>query len=866
MDELFKNLESNNVKLVEDSKNELSKAFSQTKENWLVNGMMEYFNSTNSIKIVEILVKVQQPHDLFVFDKLLEWINTSRRNQAFTLFWNIVQRSPSWLCKVAKHQLFREMLMVVKTERNILNTLHGLFCIIILLPIIPSMMNDYLQDLFSIFMLLSTWKATNTPELTANQPVHLQNGIERLFQRLYGMYPWNFLAYLRENIQENNITYIQVIEPLFRNVKIHPMLLTSNREMEKKTDRWKEMEPHDVVHECEKFTVDNAIKSIESNKENASNQNQISITECLSNTFAPILMLDSAQEKQKAKNIHNKWDNIWSPSTVVVMATPPPTQLTHTPNQPTMINFTYTSSGASPPEAAIEATPETTPLREFGKQQRQFPVNSSAVRTIWNNSSQPSSPMKREENFRYPDAFNSASEKLMKMINDRNEVKEHIEKPDKSNEHIDIHSPLYDSNNDTSSIATSKEDEEVTQINKVKTTDIQENIEKSIRSRSNLLRYHEMTSIEDSFGESIDTAFSMQSEMKRHANHSSIKNDIANAANKIRICEACTVETQTDITLPIASHSILDTFNETSLKRQSNRIETELQLLYLQLQYERYRREVYAERNRRLLGKSRDSETQKIDNDKLKTQLEKLTEEYTIMTGKMNRLKITQNQREYELSTDCNNIRDEIQVQRDTNKKLQNNIESLDRRLAEETEDKKKIESTLERAQAEIFDLKNLLRQCQYQADVGAKYKEELQRLQSREVLMGEMKLKCSEKLIELANLHAKENEFSNMKSACQEEVKELKLELNTKTSQLDAAKEKIQIIESQLQRQKNVVAEQKLCVKTVKEEYEEKLKAVELKYAAQKAIILRMEESILDPKYKSNFNSDVDKSGIFYI
>lgn len=355
MDDLFKNLESNNAVLVAEAKNELSKAFAQTKENWLVHGMMDYFLTTKSMRIIEILVKVQSPHDIYIFDRLNDWINTSKRNQAFTLFWYVVRKHPSWLYKVVNHPLFREVLKVVRTERNITVTLQGLFCIIILLPILPSMMSDHLVDVFGIFMFLSTWRATNSPELRPDEQAYLQNGLKALFERLYGMYPVNFVSYLRDNMKEYNLSYVRVIEPLFRNVKMHPMLLTSDQEMEKHSSRWKEMEPHDVVYECEKFTFDTAVQSMECDSMN-SNRNPASIQESLESTFAPIynsIELNQAKQQQQRVRSGPKWDTIWSPSSVV-MATPPPTQLTHTPNQN---NYTFSSSGASPPEAAIEATP-----------------------------------------------------------------------------------------------------------------------------------------------------------------------------------------------------------------------------------------------------------------------------------------------------------------------------------------------------------------------------------------------------------------------------------------------------------------------------------------------------------------------------
>lgn len=363
MSELFKNLESNNPALVEESKNELIKSLGQTKENWLVYGMMEHFATQNSIKVVEILVKVPPSHDTHIFDKLSDWVNIGeKRTQAFKLFALIVQKHPSWLYRVVNHRLFREMLNIVKTERNINTTLHGLFCITILLPIIPALMNDYLQDLFTIFLFLANWKATNSPELCGNQPVYLQTGIERLFQRLYGMYPCNFMAYLRDHINEKTM---KVIGPLVENTRGHPMLIFSNAELEKSQARWKEMEPHDIVQECEKFSLDTSVKNKECDQEPKETPwySQILANDRFKHTFAPISATETST-KNKVRN-PNKWDNIWSPSSAV-LATPPPTNtitITHTPTPIMSQNYNiqsipgsgqYTSSGASPPEAAVE--------------------------------------------------------------------------------------------------------------------------------------------------------------------------------------------------------------------------------------------------------------------------------------------------------------------------------------------------------------------------------------------------------------------------------------------------------------------------------------------------------------------------------
>lgn len=84
------------------------------RDSFIVFGMMDYYANTNSNRIVDVLVKVQPPHDNYIFDKLFDWINSTKRNQAFSLFWQIIKKNPSWLHKIASHQLFREILKVLK--------------------------------------------------------------------------------------------------------------------------------------------------------------------------------------------------------------------------------------------------------------------------------------------------------------------------------------------------------------------------------------------------------------------------------------------------------------------------------------------------------------------------------------------------------------------------------------------------------------------------------------------------------------------------------------------------------------------------------------------------------------------------------
>lgn len=79
--------------------------------------MMDYFSQTNSSRIVDVLVKVQPPHDKFIFDRMSEWLqHISHRNQSITLFGHIVKKHPSWLYKVASHPFLRDILKLLKVR------------------------------------------------------------------------------------------------------------------------------------------------------------------------------------------------------------------------------------------------------------------------------------------------------------------------------------------------------------------------------------------------------------------------------------------------------------------------------------------------------------------------------------------------------------------------------------------------------------------------------------------------------------------------------------------------------------------------------------------------------------------------------
>lgn len=56
-----------------------------------------------------------------------------------------------------------------------------------------------------IFSRLAAWNCNTQGRYVEEQVVHMQVALYALFQRLYGMYPCNFVAFLRNQYKEKSV-------------------------------------------------------------------------------------------------------------------------------------------------------------------------------------------------------------------------------------------------------------------------------------------------------------------------------------------------------------------------------------------------------------------------------------------------------------------------------------------------------------------------------------------------------------------------------------------------------------------------------------------------------------------------------------
>lgn len=190
-------------------------------------------------------------------------------------------------------------------------------------------------------------------------------------------------------------------------------------------------------------------------------------------------------------------------------------------------------------------------------------------------------------------------------------------------------------------------------------------------------------------------------------------------------------------------------------------------------------------------------------------------------------------------------------LEQEKNKELRATIEDLQGQVADAAKDKRENHVELESTRGELFDVRHELRQMMLQVELGQQCRDELTRLQSEVLMMGEIQLKCREKFTTIEQLEDKDAKIERLKESYTDELNNLRTTLEHKSGQVEAARVRCIELESALSRRDTIFTDLKRDLRKTKEEYQERIEALEKKYTAQKSLVLRMEEHILE-LYKS--------------
>ncbi|MBN3283502.1 TSC1 protein, partial [Polyodon spathula] len=225
----------------------------------LLNSLVDYYLESSSTQALHILSSVREPHDKHLFDKMNECMaKPACRLATLTLLGHVIRKQPSWIHKISRSPVLPSLLKCLKSDGNAVVLITGVLVLITLLPMIPQAGKQHLYEFFDIFGRLAAWNLKNPGHVPEVYLIHLHASVYALFHRLYGMYPCNFVSYLRSHysMKENMETFEEVVKPMLEHVRIHPELVTGTKDHELDPTRWKRFEIHDIVIECAKVSLD----------------------------------------------------------------------------------------------------------------------------------------------------------------------------------------------------------------------------------------------------------------------------------------------------------------------------------------------------------------------------------------------------------------------------------------------------------------------------------------------------------------------------------------------------------------------------------------------------------------------------------
>jgi tuberous sclerosis protein 1 len=275
-------------------------------------------------------------------------------------------------------------------------------------------------------------------------------------------------------------------------------------------------------------------------------------------------------------------------------------------------------------------------------------------------------------------------------------------------------------------------------------------------------------------------------------------------------------------------NEMIDQYIQTSLKRKnSSDYRDHIELLAIQLQFEKHRREIHAERNRRLLGKTRQRLGLEQSNATLSDQVSRLSAEINSLNKRASETRNSHLINVRKLEETSNFWARKCSEEAEKNKILQREKEILRMQLDEELNLKKQALMKIDSLSAENFDLKNLYEDARQEAERGKQYRDQLKKLESDIIIFNEARLKCQQQMEELSAMKVRDVEMELTSQSYLLELQDMKRNLDIKASQIDNLKSRLCDYEQQIQKKDASLADQKRLIKSIKDVYEEKFKVI---------------------------------------
>ncbi|XP_068616877.1 TSC complex subunit 1a isoform X2 [Brachionichthys hirsutus] len=257
--ELLLSLDSSELQEAEQVRAAVTQQLSTDRGGAVLSLLVDYYLDSSSSQVALLLSSIREPHHKPLLEKLNESLSRpGSRVAALTLLGHLIRKQPPWVRHISRSLLLASLLRLLKTDTDVVVLITGVLVLITLLPMIPQAGKQHIYDFFDVFGRLASWSYKNPGHVPAAHLVHLHAGVYSLFHRLYGMFPCNFISYLRlhYSMKENLDTFQEVVKPMLEHVRVHPELVTGAQDYELDPTRWKCYEVHDIMIECSRISLD----------------------------------------------------------------------------------------------------------------------------------------------------------------------------------------------------------------------------------------------------------------------------------------------------------------------------------------------------------------------------------------------------------------------------------------------------------------------------------------------------------------------------------------------------------------------------------------------------------------------------------
>ncbi|CAJ1069561.1 TSC complex subunit 1a [Xyrichtys novacula] len=397
INELLLSLDSSELQEVEQVRAAVNQQLNTDKGGTVLSSLVEYYLDSSSSQAVLLLSSIREPHHKHLLEKLNEALNRpGTRLAGLTLLGHLIRKQPPWVHHISRSPLLPSLLRCLKTDTDVVVLITGVLVLITLLPMIPQAGKQHIYDFFDVFGRLASWSFKNPGHVPVVHLVHLHAGVYSLFHRLYGMFPCNFISYLRlhYSMKENLDTFQEVVKPMLEHVRVHPELVTGTQDYELDPSRWRCYEVHDIVIECSRVSLDPLESSCEEEIYSSlrdpppSSPRQPPLSSPLPHmNFSPESVSSSgtggsggrpALAPLTLNSSYIQADDItWSPSSQCGLSTPPPESAAA--GSAPLLSRTMSLSGV---KCALSATIPFTPQTEEKQDGRLTPDNNNQLKQV----------------------------------------------------------------------------------------------------------------------------------------------------------------------------------------------------------------------------------------------------------------------------------------------------------------------------------------------------------------------------------------------------------------------------------------------------------------------------------------------------